>query len=178
MDGRRTAARRPARRDQWGSTVAWGALSITIISIGCGGQERSLSTPHQLLIEAQELAAEGKNDQAIEKLDESIAGEPTVWALRLRARLLAERGDDQAALSDCEAALQLAPDDPDVIWIKAELGKPVGQRFKGAFRDPPSFNSAKRRSRTRQPASARTRVKQLLTCNIDWRTSDEGRRHP
>jgi hypothetical protein len=61
-----------------------------------------------------------------------------LWALRERAKLHAERGEDQAAREDCEAALAITPDDADVLWIKGELAKPAAQRFQGVAKSPPS----------------------------------------
>lgn len=113
-------------------------VSAPFLALGCGGEQQTISTPNELLIEARQLASEGQTDQAIEKLNASIDAGPTVWAHRLRAQLLAERGEDEAALQDCEAALELAPDDVDALWIKKELTKPKDQRFQGAFQNPPS----------------------------------------
>lgn len=138
VNSRHTKVGRPSCYQRRDSTFVGVALLLSVGITGCNGEEQAISTPNQLLIEAQQLAAEGQNEQAIEKLNASIESSPTIWALRARAKLLAERGDDQAALADCEAALQLAPDDADAAWIKMELGKPVAQRFQGAFRDPPS----------------------------------------
>jgi hypothetical protein len=138
MYGPQTIVGRRSWRQRRGSTIIGLALLASFGMTGCSGEKQELSTPNQLLIEAQQLVAEGHNEQAMEKLNASIAGGPTIWALRTRARLLAERGDDQAALADCDAALQLAPDDADASWIKKELQKPLAQRFQGAFRDPPS----------------------------------------
>lgn len=82
----------------------------------------------------------GDKDQALESLNASIADEPMTWAYRDRAKILAERGDDKAALADCDAALKLAPDDPDILWLKGEFAKPAAQRFQGKFNVPPSTN--------------------------------------
>lgn len=114
------------------------ALPFLLLAAGCGRQEQTISTPNELLIDARQLASEGQKDQAIEKLNASLEAGQTVWAYRLRAQLLAEQGQDEAALKDCEAALQIFPDDVDALWIKKELTRPLDQRFKGPSKNPPS----------------------------------------
>ncbi len=116
------------------------ALSgLLILAIGCGG-EQQVSSANQLFIEASKLIGEGQNDAAVEKLNASIAAEPSLWSYRERAKLLTEQGKDEAALKDCDAALALVPDDPDMLWLKGEIAKPVAQRFQGKFKSPPSSN--------------------------------------
>lgn len=112
---------------------------LLILAIGCGG-EQQVSSANQLFIEASKLIGEGDNDAAVEKLNASIAAEPSLWSYRERAKLLTEQGKDEAAIKDCDAALALVPDDPDMLWLKGEIAKPVAQRFQGKFKSPPSSN--------------------------------------
>jgi tetratricopeptide (TPR) repeat protein len=125
-----------------GRSVAssWAVLTILFVA-GCGKEEGpTLSDANQLFLKAQESLEAGDQDQALEHLNASLAAEPNLWAYRERAKLFAEKGEDKAALADCEAALKLVPDDVDIPWIKAELAKPVDQRFQGRFKTPPSTN--------------------------------------
>jgi tetratricopeptide (TPR) repeat protein len=121
--------------------IAFGlALLWSEALVGCGSKEIPISNSNQLFIEASKLLGEGQKDAALEKLSQSIAVEPSLWAYRERATLLLERGKDDEALKDCDAALSLAPEDPDILWLKGEIAKPAPQRFQGKFNSPPSSN--------------------------------------
>lgn len=116
------------------------AFILSAAASGCGSGERPLSDSHQLFIEASKLITQGQKDAALEKLSQSISAEPSHWAYRERAKLLLEQGKDNEALKDCDAALALVPDDPDMLWLKGEIAKPTTQRFQGKFKSPPSSN--------------------------------------
>jgi tetratricopeptide (TPR) repeat protein len=107
---------------------------------GCASEEPPLADSAQTYIKAKELLDKGQKDEALAALNASIEEKPTYWALRDRARLLAERGEDDAARKDCEAALEISPEDADILWIKGELAKPKAQRFQGKLKEPPSSN--------------------------------------
>lgn len=113
---------------------------LLIVAMGCDRGEQQVSNANQLFIEASKLIGEEQKDAALEKLNASIAIEPSLWSYRERAKLLTEQGNDEAALSDCDAALALVPDDPDMLWLKGEIAKPSAQRFQGKFKSPPSSN--------------------------------------
>lgn len=109
--------------------------------LGCGGKDGPpMSEANRLFLEAQELLAEGKTDQAMETLTASIAADPTMWAYAERAKLRAQAGNEQAAIEDCDAALKIFPADPDLLWLKGEFEKPKDKRFQGRFKTPPSAN--------------------------------------
>jgi tetratricopeptide (TPR) repeat protein len=108
--------------------------------MGCGDDGPKVSDANKLFIEASKLIGEGHKEAALEKLNESIADEPLLWSYRERAKLLLEMGKDDAAIKDIDAALQLAPGDPDLLWLKGEIAKPAAQRFQGKFKSPPSSN--------------------------------------
>ena len=110
------------------------------VTIGCGDDKPKVSDANKLFIEASKLIGEGQKEAALEKLNESIAAEPLLWSYRERAKLLIETGKDDAAMKDVDAGLQLAPDDPDLRWLKGEIAKPAAQRFQGKFKTPPSNN--------------------------------------
>jgi len=113
---------------------------LLILAMGCDAGEQQVSDANQLFIEASKLIGEGQKDAALEKLNASIAAEPSLWSYRERAKLLTEQEKDEAALNDCDAALALVPDDPDMLWLKGEIAKPAAQRFQGKFKSPPSSN--------------------------------------
>jgi hypothetical protein len=115
--------------------------TTAIISLaGCGAKEQVVSDANQKYIEATELLAKGQTEEAMQALNASIEVEPTLWAYRARAKISAEKGNDQAALDDCAAGLKITPDDPDLLWIKGEIAKPKDTRFQGQFKTPPSDN--------------------------------------
>jgi tetratricopeptide (TPR) repeat protein len=113
-------------------------MSTACLLCSCSSQEPPLAGSAQTYIEAKELLDKGQKDEALAALNASIEDKPTFWALRDRARLFAERGEDEAARKDCEAALEISPEDVDIKWIQGELAKPKDQRFQGALKDPPS----------------------------------------
>jgi tetratricopeptide (TPR) repeat protein len=113
---------------------------LLILVMGCDDGEQQVSNANQLFIEASRLIGEGQKDAALKELNASIAIEPSLWSYRERAKLLTEQGNDEAAMKDCDAALALVPDDPDMLWLKGEIAKPVAQRFQGKFKSPPSSN--------------------------------------
>ena len=115
-------------------------LFAACLLAGCGSDEPVLTDSTHKYIEAKALLDKGQQDEALVALNASIEAEPNFWALRDRAKIYADRGEDEAAKKDCEAALAIVPDDADVLWIKKELTKPVGQRFQGAAKSPPSSN--------------------------------------
>jgi tetratricopeptide (TPR) repeat protein len=114
-----------------------GVVAIVIAFIGCGTPATPMPTSDSLYLEAQQHYAKGQNEEALTKLDSSIAAGPTAWAYFLRARIQTQQGNDQAALADCEEGLKLDPGDTKLAWLKGELGKPQQARFQGAFKDPP-----------------------------------------
>lgn len=113
--------------------------AAAVLSIGCGSEKESQATSNQLLIQAREAVVAGDTEKAMAALDGSIASKPTVWAYFERARLSLQSGDEQAALQDCHAALQMSPEDQEVLWLKGEIEKPVDKRFQGEFKNPPSY---------------------------------------
>lgn len=115
-------------------------LMLVSVTIGCGDDGPKVSDANKLFIEASKLIGEGQQQAALEKLNESISDEPLLWSYRERAKLLLETGKDDAAMKDVDAALQLAPADPDLLWLKGEIAKPAAQRFQGKFKSPPSSN--------------------------------------
>jgi tetratricopeptide (TPR) repeat protein len=114
-------------------------IGAAIAAIGCeGDNEATVPQASELYLEAMDAIAAGENGKALESLNSSIEADPAVWSYRERAKLHEKLGNDQAAKKDIEAALGLAPDDVQALWLKGELAKPKDQRFKGTFATPPS----------------------------------------
>jgi tetratricopeptide (TPR) repeat protein len=86
---------------------------------------------------AQDALAKGDQQTALQELDASLAAQPDAWAYYQRARLLADMGQDQKAISDCAAGLQLDPAHGQLKWLQAELKKPAAARFQGRNKEPP-----------------------------------------
>ena len=126
----------------WRSALAVVITTVVGVSFcsGCADDRPQVSSATQLLIDARCLIAAGENDKALEALNASIESEPSMWSLYERAKLHEKLGNDEAAIKDCDEALKLEPDEPDVVWFKMELKKPSAQRFLGQFKLPPSHN--------------------------------------
>lgn len=107
---------------------------------GCGSQaEAKVPKSAQLLLDAKQAVADGDDAAALAALNESIASQPTTWALIERAKLNARRGDDEGARADCQQLRQLDPETRDAAWIEGELKKPTAERFKGPAATAPSL---------------------------------------
>lgn len=107
---------------------------------GCGdAKKQELSESRNFFIEANRAIGAGDSAKAIEALNASIASNPNSWAYFELARQLLEQGDQEAALSNCELALELDPQMADGLWLLAEIKKPETKRFKGRFKNPPSL---------------------------------------
>lgn len=116
------------------------AVLLSLVICGCGKSTSATSQANDLFLEAKGFLASGDTTKALDALNQSIAAEPTLWSYHERAKLHAQLGDDQSALADCAAALQLDPEDPDAAWLKSEIAKPAAERFRGKFKSSPSSN--------------------------------------
>lgn len=114
------------------------AVVLSVAACGCGKGKSATREANDLFLKAKASLASGDTASALASLDQSIAVEPALWSYHDRAKLRAQLGDDKGALADCEAALELDPQDPDAAWIKSELAKPAAARFRGKFKSSPS----------------------------------------
>ena len=112
-------------------------LAVSLLA-GCGKRVTVEDEAAALYEKADEVAKAGNQQQALELLGQSIAKKPASWNYLKRARLHMDLGNESAALDDCNAGLQLDPQDTDLQWLSAELKKPKKTRFKGAASEPPS----------------------------------------
>ena len=149
-------------------SIAWLLVhsSAALLLLGCGTNQTPLSEANQRFLEALDLVSKGKMDEAMTSLNASIVAEPTVWAYRERAKLFGQQGNEKAALEDCRAALALAPEDPDILWLQAEFAKPKAERFQGRFKSPPSDNKYADNIELRRSSPIRR-----ITGDIPWRCS-------
>ena len=114
------------------------AAALLLVMCGCGKSKSATSQANDLFLQAKNFLAAGDTTKALDALNQSIAAEPTLWSYHERAKLHAQLGDVQSALADCEAALQLDPQDPDAAWLKTEIAKPAAERFRGKLKSSPS----------------------------------------
>jgi tetratricopeptide (TPR) repeat protein len=113
-------------------------LALLLHAAGCNSRQPKESDANRLFTAASEHLAAGEEDQALEALNDSIASQPTTWALFERAKLLSKKGRDAEALEDCRQALELDSTNTDILWLRNELQKPSAQRFQGKFKTAPS----------------------------------------
>ena len=107
------------------------------LDVGCRkGPALDANTKHQ--VAARDAIAKGDTDTALRELDASIAAGPTASAYLDRAKIKHDKGDDAAAISDCEEGMKLEPEYAEVKWFHTELKKPKANQFKGAGAIPPS----------------------------------------
>ena len=139
-----TAVGQPAGRllawvDRFLRRPAAAAAMLLWVVAGCGdsgGPE--LDDSAHSFIAAQQALARGDTEKAMQQLTASITARPDAWAYYQRAKLYADAGNDRAALADCQAGLQLDPENANLHWLDRELKKTAGQRFKGTNAQPPS----------------------------------------
>ena len=130
------AARRTLARSAQAVTLA---IASVAMGVGCGGSgEIELTEEQDFFVAAAEALASGDQAKAMEMLTKSIEAKPSRYAHFERAKLYEQQGEDQKALEDCAAALQIQPGDRDVLWLQGELKKAKDKRFKGRFANPPS----------------------------------------
>jgi len=110
------------------------------LALGCGSAEpKEQVKSRDLFIAARKAVAQGDSAAAIQALDASIEAAPSTWAYFERAKIKATTGDDEGAVADCNAGLELDPRNQDFKWLLAQLKKPLkdGKRVLG---DPPSYS--------------------------------------
>lgn len=100
--------------------------------LGCseGDNAPKLDDAAKLFLESQRALKAGDRAKSLELLDQSIAAKPYAWSLLERAKLRAEDGNDEGALADVAAGLELDPELKDLQWLQEELKKPKEERFK------------------------------------------------
>jgi len=98
------------------------ALGTYLHFVG-GGRLRALADDAALLEKALQLASEGRAADAIGLLTKVIRRSPRLWqAYQYRGQLyLRERESWEAALADFSAAIELAPDEPHLRELRAQV---------------------------------------------------------
>ncbi len=125
-------------RDSWGVRLFLPAAHLLILAVGCGETTSKVPPAMNHIVEARRALAEGDQAKALESLTASIETDANVWAYYERAKIQLDRGDDQAATADCQALLELEPNNRDGKWLLGEIEKPAEKRFQGAQAQPPS----------------------------------------
>jgi Tfp pilus assembly protein PilF len=121
------------------ASITWIALFF-VVSIGaCHPDKAEMTEANNSLIEARQAIDAGDTAKAMAALDRSIASRPMIWSYFERAKLHLQNGDERSALLDCQSALEISPEDPEILWLKGEIEKPANKRFQGEFKNPPSF---------------------------------------
>ena len=105
---------------------------------GCGGGP-STSQAYNHLIAASEAIKGGDKETALTELNAVIDASPNAWAYFEHARLHLAKGDEAAAVADCQEGLKLDPTFRDLVWLSGELKKPAAKRFKGKLAKPPGL---------------------------------------
>ena len=105
--------------------------------LGCDAGEQELGDATEHYLAAQQALAEGDNETALQELDASITLQPDPWAYYQRAQLYVDMKQDEKALADCDAGLQLDSSHIELKWLQGELKKPENRRFRGRNEKPP-----------------------------------------
>jgi tetratricopeptide (TPR) repeat protein len=119
--------------------IRWPALVLlaAVLSIsGCGGGT-STTKGYNHLVAAAEAIDAGDKEKALAELSASLDSSPSAWAYFERARINLEKGQEDAAVADCQKGLEFDPKYRELLWLSAELKKPAAQRFKGKLAKPP-----------------------------------------
>jgi len=112
---------------------------LLLVALGCGDkQDGKFTSAQESFAEAQQAIEQGDTAKAISALTTSLDTLPTVTVYLERAKLYAADGKQEEALQDCQAALELSPDNRDAKWLLTELKKPAEKRFEGKNENPPS----------------------------------------
>ena len=89
----------------------WCLLAVlTLAGGGCGDDQLGGHTATEeegLFFQANVAWGEGKNEEAIDLLQQSIETKPEPYSYFLRAKILESVGRDDEAIKDCEAGLKL-----------------------------------------------------------------------
>src|SRR5262245_14443102 len=95
---------------------------------GCGGGS-STSRAYNHLVAASEALKANDKTAALTELTAVINSSPNAWAYFERARLNLDKGDEAAAVADCQEGLKLDASYRDLLWLSNELKKPAPKRF-------------------------------------------------
>ena len=110
---------------------------LLLLALGCGGKKQDLRESRNYYLDARRAIKEGDSAKAIEALNASIESQPSTWAYFELAKQHLEQGDEQAAQTNCDKALELDSEMAEALWLHGELKKPDAKRFKGRFKNPP-----------------------------------------
>jgi Tfp pilus assembly protein PilF len=110
------------------------ALSVICFAIAAYmsamGRRRIRAIPDgaEMLDRARRLSRSGNNAKAVFVLTEAIRLDPKLWqAFEYRGQLRAAQGDHFGALEDFNEAIRLAPHEPDLYLMRAQIHTRIGQ---------------------------------------------------
>ena len=112
------------------------SVAALILTFGCSQQR----LPESVSIHMQAMTASAADDHetAVQLLSQLVENNPNPQIYFDRARSLIALGRIDEALQDCDAGLQIDPEDRDLIWLRQEAEKPANLRFQGRNASPPS----------------------------------------
>jgi serine/threonine-protein kinase len=131
-------AARPSNSKVAGPSKWWLALAGISILLLAGGLV--LKLPQRMAVatlarQAEEAAAKGQTDAALNYLNQIIARQPDhVGTLAQRSSLLWDQGNSDQALQDITAAIQGQPDNPEWYFDRGNMRLHVGDQ-QGAIAD-------------------------------------------
>jgi tetratricopeptide (TPR) repeat protein len=96
--------------------------------VGCDGGNRDQA--NRLYSAGETAAAQGNHEEAVRLLTEAVELYPAGFIHFERAKSYAALGKDDAASQDIEAARADGVADSECLRLRAEMRKPVEQRFK------------------------------------------------
>lgn len=121
------------------ASVKFVCIACVLLGVTCAcSRQPQLPESAKLYMEAVTASMDGDNQAAVDLMTQVIAQEPSAQAYLDRGRALMALDRVNEAIQDCDAGLALAPENVDLLWLKAEAPKPMSQRFKGRNAQPPS----------------------------------------
>lgn len=126
-------ARRIHKHIMQGQTT-WKFVAITtilLVHLGCGPSEDPIGEDVSHFLNGKTAMDRGDTEVALQEFNKSIELNPDAWAFYYRAKLHADKNEDEKATADCEAGLELDPNHAELKWLQVELKKSPEQRFKG-----------------------------------------------
>ena len=105
--------------------------ALLLVHSGCGPSEDPIGEDVSHFLNGKTAMDRGDTEVALQEFNKSIELNPDSWAFYYRAKLHAEKKDDEKAEADCEAGLKLDPNHAELKWLQVELKKRPEQRFKG-----------------------------------------------
>ena len=114
--------------------MTWKSMAIMtmlLVHMGCGPAEDPIGEDVSHFLNGKAAMDRGDTEVALQEFNKSIELNPDAWAFYYRAKLHADKKDNEKAAADCKAGLKLDPNHAELKWLQVELKKSPEQRFKG-----------------------------------------------